>query len=105
MLSTAEIAAKYPADFLHPFEVWRGHLADWRAQNILARDRHWILERRGGPRPAFCYQEVYILKVVWKNIDASPFCYTVYTHHKDTILQTLQSQQILHAVVIPATAR
>lgn len=92
LLSARELCERYPTPGVTA-DAWGYWLLKWREAGKLQQGAHYMLAMRGGDRPAFCYREKCVLRLIkaHKRLD-NKFCQEICRTHGVAIFHLLNLQ-------------
>lgn len=90
MLTTTELAARYPVANTNSAEAWTRLLDKWRSLNLLVEGSHWRIRRNGRcRRPPREYDTCRVLRLLMTSDNT--FAGSVRVEHREAIKAVLSS--------------
>lgn len=84
LYSAQEFADRYPAEGID-VQHWCTWLRKWRQEHYLRYGAHYLMLRRCGDRPAHCYVEKPVLRLVLTDAAGKMFGQQIIMEHGTTI--------------------
>lgn len=93
MLTTNELAQRYPVTNADSLDCWKRLLDRWRTSNKLKAEKHWRIRRQGGRacRPPREYDALQVLRLVWSS--ENTFAESVKIEHGEEIRRVLNESR------------